>query len=135
MQTAVAGRTASTRIALAVAFAVFLVTVALGWVAWGDLKSVQKATEAALRTIAPEPQSSPAPSPSGPSEEDRRATVFKRMVAAMQDNRFTWRTVERLAIESGVEETEAHAILAEHPGEIVLGESREGKVIARLSQR
>src|SRR5207302_1783886 len=35
VSTADAGRTVSTRIALAVAFAVFLVTAALGWIAWG----------------------------------------------------------------------------------------------------
>jgi hypothetical protein len=38
-----------------------------------------------------------------------------------------------LAIESGVNEAEAHAILAEHPGEVVLGKSRDGKLLARLA--
>ena len=57
------------------------------------------------------------------------------MIAALQDDRYSWRTVERLAIEAGVEEIEAHEILAEHPDEIVLGKSHEGKLIARLSVR
>jgi hypothetical protein len=61
--------------------------------------------------------------------------MFKRMVATMQDDRFEWRTVERLAIGAGVSEAEAHEILAEHPGEVVLGKSRDGKLIARLSER
>ena len=71
----------------------------------------------------------------GTSEDGRRATVFNRMVAAMQNDRFNWRTVERLAIESGVNEGEAHEILAEHPDEVVLGKARDGKLIARLSER
>jgi hypothetical protein len=55
--------------------------------------------------------------------------------AALQDDRFSWRTVERLAIESGVDEAEAHEILARHPGEVVLGKSHDGKLIARLADR
>jgi hypothetical protein len=53
----------------------------------------------------------------------------------MQDDRFTWRTVERLAIEAGVSEGEAHEILAAHSNEVVIGKSRDGKLIARLRQR
>jgi hypothetical protein len=34
-----------------------------------------------------------------------------------------------------VDEAEAHEILAEHPDEVVLGKSRDGKLIARLSDR
>jgi DNA-binding response OmpR family regulator len=100
---------------------VVLVVAALGWVAWSN--------RAALRPPAEVTQ------PPGASEEGRRATVFKRMVVVMQDDRFDWRTVERLAIDAGVNEAEAHAILAEHPGEVMLGKSREGKLIARLSER
>lgn len=65
--------------------------------------------------------------------EEQRATVFKRMVTAMQDNQFNWRTVERLAIVSGVDESEAHEILAEHPNEVVLGKSQDGKLLAKLA--
>ena len=57
------------------------------------------------------------------------------MVEAMQNDRFSWRTVERLAVESGLEEAEAREILAEHLDEVVLGKSREGRLIARLSNR
>ncbi len=106
---------------LQVAPVVVLVVAALGWVAWSN--------RAALRPPAEVTQ------PPGTSEEGRRATVFKRMVAVMQDDRFDWRTIERLAIDAGVNEAEAHAILAEHPGEVMLGKSRDGKLIARLSER
>ncbi len=75
------------------------------------------------------------PPPPAPSREEQRATVFKRMVAAMQDNQFNWRTVERLAIVSGVDESEAHEILAEHPNEVVLGKSQDGKLLAKLVVR
>ena len=61
--------------------------------------------------------------------------VEQRMVTAMRDDRFNWRTVERLAINAGVNEAEAHEILAEHPGEVVLGKSRDGKLIVRLADR
>jgi len=55
-------------------------------------------------------------------------------MVAMQNNRFSWRTVERLAIEAGVTEAQAHEILAAHPGEVVLGKSSNGKIIARLAE-
>jgi len=61
--------------------------------------------------------------------------VFKRMIASMQDNQFSWRTVERLAILSGVNEGEAHEILAEHPNEVMLGKSQDGKLLAKLVGR
>jgi two-component system OmpR family response regulator len=102
------------------ALAVVLVMAVLGWEAWSN-RAAFRSPEVTAPTIS--------------AEEGRRAAVFKRMVAAMQDDRFDWRTVERLAIESGVDETQAHEILAEHPGEVVLGKSREGKLIARLSER
>jgi DNA-binding winged helix-turn-helix (wHTH) protein len=98
-----------------------LVAAALGWGAWSN--------RAALRPPAEVTQ------PPGASEDARRATVYKRMVADMQGDRFDWRTVERLAIDAGVNEAEAHEILAEHPGEVLLGKSREGKLIARLAER
>jgi DNA-binding response OmpR family regulator len=107
--------------ALQAAAVVILVAAALGWGAWSN--------RAALRPPAEVTQ------PPGTSEEGRRATVFRRMVAIMQDDRFDWRTVERLAIDAGVNEAEAHEILAEHPGEVMLGKSREGKLIARLAER
>ena len=75
------------------------------------------------------------PQPQLTAADQRREVVFARMVAAMQTDRFTWRTVDRLAIEAGLSEAEAHEILAAHSNDIVLGKSREGKVIARLRQR
>jgi DNA-binding response OmpR family regulator len=128
-------RTASTKRLLQAAPVVVLVVAALGWGAWSNRAALRPATEATPPTISPEirpPSTLPQP---GTAEEGRRATVFKRMVAAMQGDRFDWRTVERLAIEAGVNEAEAHEILAEHPGEVTLGKSRDGKLIARLSER
>jgi DNA-binding response OmpR family regulator len=100
---------------------VVLLVAALGWMAWSNRVATPPAVEVTQ--------------PPGTSAEERRATVFKRMIAVMQDDRFEWRTVERLAIDGGVNEAEAHAILAEHPGEVMLGKSREGKLIARLAER
>jgi hypothetical protein len=69
------------------------------------------------------------------SEQERREAAYRRMVTAMQDDHYNWRTIERLAIDSGVAEDEAHEILAEHPQEVVLGKSHEGKLLARLADR
>ncbi len=111
--------------------AVMILLVGLGWAVWSNRAAPPQATEA---ITAPGSRPSPTDSQAGGLAE-RRATVFKRMVAAMQDDRFSWRTVERLAIESGVDQAEAHEILAEHPGEVVLGKSHDGKLIARLADR
>jgi two-component system OmpR family response regulator len=113
---------------LALGAAVVLLVAAVGWSAFSR-RTAEQTTQAG--TIATAPQLSASAQPA--SADEKRATVFKRMVAAMQGDRFNWRTVERLAIESGVNETEAHEILAEHPGEVVIGKSRDGKLIARLA--
>jgi DNA-binding winged helix-turn-helix (wHTH) protein len=119
------------RVFAALPAALLLAVAVLGWAAWSNRAALRLAGEPPPPTVAPG-LSSTHP---GTSEEGRRATVFKRMVAAMQNDRFDWRTVDRLAIEAGVDEAEAHEILAEHPGEVVLGKSRDGKLIARLLDR
>ena len=108
------------------AAAMVLVAV-VGWKAWSNHPVLREPASASVQTAAPAAQP-------GPSAE-RRAAAFKRMVEAMQDDRFSWRTLERLAIESGVDEAEARDILAEHLDQVVLGKSREGKLIARLTSR
>jgi DNA-binding winged helix-turn-helix (wHTH) protein len=111
--------------------AVVLVAIA-GWTAWQMRTVSREMAEAA--SVAAEPAAATS-SAASTVDQSRRAAVYKRMVSAMQDDRFNWRTVERLAIESGVDETEAHEILAEHPDEVVLGKSHEGKLLARLADR
>jgi class 3 adenylate cyclase len=97
-----------------------------GWTAWANRTVLRHGAESlGIVSLA-----SSTPS----AVDERRAAVFRRMVAAMQNDRFSWRTIDRLAIESGVSEAEAHEILAAHPGEVVLGKSRDGKLIARLSE-
>jgi len=114
--------------ALAAALVAVVIVAVVGWKAWNNRGSVQVAG-------APPPAASSTPTQATPSREEQRATVFKRMVAAMQDNQFNWRTIERLAIVSGVDEGEAHEILAEHPNEVVLGKSQDGKLLAKLVVR
>jgi two-component system torCAD operon response regulator TorR len=104
--------------------AAVVVVVGLGWVAWSHRPTSQQAEVTPAQTT----------SQPGTSTE-RRASAFRRMVAAMQDDRYAWRTIERLAVEAGVEETEAREILAEHLDQVVLGKSHDGKLIARLSAR
>jgi hypothetical protein len=72
-----------------------------------------------------------------PSSDEASAqnqdVIFRRMIAALSNSKFRWRTVERLAIEAGISEAEAHAILAaHHPNDVVLSKSKTGKTIARL---
>ncbi len=115
----------------AIAAVLLLALAAAGWASWRNWWVLRSSDSPAQDTSA---QTSGPPSVDA-AQAERRATVFRRMVAAMQNDRFDWRTVERLAIESGVNEAEAHDILAEHPGEVVLGKSRDGKLIARLADR
>jgi DNA-binding response OmpR family regulator len=105
----------------AAAAVITLLAAALGWGAWA-------AWSTGFLSFRPT-------QPLATASDQGREVVFTRMVAAMQDERFTWRTVERLAIEAGISEGEAHEILAAHSNEVVLGKSRDGKLIARLRQR
>jgi DNA-binding response OmpR family regulator len=114
--------------ALAAALAAVVIMAAVGWKEWSNRGALQPVAEAP-------PTAPPKPAQPGLSREEQRATVYKRMVAAMQDNQFNWRTIERLAIVSGVDESEAHEILAEHPSEVVLGKSQDGKLLAKLAGR
>ncbi len=128
-----AARIGKTRMLSIVASAIAVVLVAIaGWTAWQMRTVSRQIVEAAAVASTPSSATSAAAST---AEQSRRAAVYKRMISAMQDDRFSWRTVERLAIESGVDETEAHEILAEHPDEVVLGKSHDGKLLARLAER
>lgn len=106
-----------------------LILATVGWTAW-KYRAISRQMDAVAQALS----SSGAAQP-GPLQAQQRDAVFKRMTMALQDDRYSWRTVERLAIEAGVDEASAHAILAEHQTEIVLGKSHEGKLIARLSAR
>jgi hypothetical protein len=66
-------------------------------------------------------------------EKSSRDEIFKRMIAALKESKFKWRSVERIAISVGVSESEARQILAAHDRqEIVLSKGKSGKVIVRL---
>jgi two-component system OmpR family response regulator len=119
--------------ALAAALAAVVILAIVGWKAWSNRGALQQVAEASPPATSPESRPAAKPPQPVPSREEQRATVFKRMVAAMQDNQFNWRTVERLAVLSGVDESEAHEILAEHPNEVVLGKSQDGKLLAKLA--
>jgi DNA-binding winged helix-turn-helix (wHTH) protein len=110
-----------------------LALATIGWTTW-KFRAVTQQVAVVAKAVSSQPPAAAAPPPP-PSQDGQRALAFKRMVEALQDNRYSWRTVERLAIEAGVDETKAHEILAEHSDEIVLGKSHEGKLIARLSAR
>ena len=77
----------------------------LGWETWDNRATLRQATEA------------PQTAQSGIATRRLGGAARRRVQAkmeAMQDDRFNWRTVERLAIKSGVDEAEAREILAEH---------------------
>jgi class 3 adenylate cyclase len=118
------------------AAAALVIATVGGWIAWHS-RVTSGQTAAATSTVSAQPGASSNVSPKSPSAsvDARREIVFKRMVTAMHDDRFGWRTIERLAIDSGVDEAEAHEILAEHPDEVILGKSHDGKLVARLSKQ
>jgi hypothetical protein len=115
---------------LAAAIVLLLLAGAAGWWAWASLVAHEPggSREAASLSITP------GPSGAQPIAADpHRELIFQRMVAVMSDNRFSWRTVERVALEAGVTEAEAHDILAAHARDVTLGKSKDGKLIVRLA--
>lgn len=118
---------------LAAALAAVVIVAIAGWKTWSNRGTLQHVAEAPPPVASQESRPASKPLQPAPSREEQRATVYKRMVTAMQDNQFNWRTVERLAIMSGVDESEAHEILAEHPNEVVLGKAQDGKLLAKLA--
>jgi class 3 adenylate cyclase len=115
---------------IAAAIVLLLLTGAAGWWAWTSLvvHEPRGSREAASLSIGP------GELPTQPIAADpHREVIFQRMVAVMSDNRFSWRTVERVALEAGVTEVEAHDILAAHARDVTLGKSKDGKLIARLA--
>ena len=123
----------ATRAALPVALAgLALVAAGAGW--WwlgspgGPAAQVAGSTGAPVVADVTSNASSSVPAVT----DQHREIVFQRMISVMSSNRFSWRTVERVALEAGVSEAEAHDILAAHPHDVVLGRSKDGKVIVRL---
>jgi class 3 adenylate cyclase len=115
---------------IAAAIILLLLTGAAGWWAWTSLvvHEPRGSREAASLSIGP------GELPTQPIAADpHREVIFQRMVAVMSDNRFSWRTVERVALEAGVTEVEAHDILAAHARDVTLGKSKDGKLIVRLA--
>ena len=120
----------------AAALVLLVAGASFAWVEQSELRQFVEVTIPALvgdhsgstttSTRPPDPNENPA--------AQRQEVIFKRMAAAMQSDRFGWRTLERLAIDAGVSEGEAHEILAAHSKEVVLGKSRDGKLLARLAE-
>jgi len=121
-----------TRLILASGTAIALVLSLTGWLASSRFRLGDP-------ELAPTQLAHAAASPTGPAEtltaEQHGEAVYQRMVTAMTNSPFNWRTVERLATVAGVSETEAHDILAAHqPAEVILGMSKDGKLLARLAR-
>ncbi len=69
----------------------------------------------------------------GETATDKEKHCYKMMLAGISGSRFTWRSIERLAIIAGIEEGEAARILAEYGvGEVVMSKGKSGRAIARL---
>jgi hypothetical protein len=60
--------------------------------------------------------------------------AYELMIAALNDEGWTWRSIERLAIISGVSEDEALAILR-RDANVVFGKGKSGRRIARLKTK
>src|SRR5712671_49792 len=121
------------------ATAALVLLVAGGSFAWVEQAELRQFVEDTIPIMVGDHSGSATASarPPEPTEDpaaQRQGNIFKRMTAAMQSDRFGWRTIERLAIDAGVTEGEAHEILAAHSKEVVLGKSRDGKLLARLAE-
>ena len=66
--------------------------------------------------------------------EQERHEAAKRMIEALEDGKWRWRTIERLSIIAGITESEAIKILRGNH-EVVLGQDKSGNQIARLQAR
>ncbi len=54
-----------------------------------------------------------------------------QMKTALRDSRFTWRSIERLALAAGLPEKEAHDLLSRDSG-VKIGKGKSGRIIAKL---
>lgn len=66
----------------------------------------------------------------GPAPADTNH-VIDRLRDSLQNHKYTWRSIKRLALEAGITEAEAHALLAGQP-DIKIGLGKTGNTIARL---
>jgi hypothetical protein len=65
------------------------------------------------------------------AESAKEKAALDRMLDSLQEGKFDWRTVERLAFKGGVSESEAADILRTYP-DVEFNKSKKGKLIARL---
>jgi len=66
--------------------------------------------------------------------EQERHDAAKRMIEALEDAKWRWRTLERLSIIAGITESEAIKILRGNH-EVFLGQDKSGNHMARLRSR
>lgn len=67
-------------------------------------------------------------------EDDKQRMAHRRMIEALRDEKWLWRSIERLAIIAGVPQPEALEILAQDPN-VSLGRGKSGRKIAKLAVR
>lgn len=60
--------------------------------------------------------------------------IWERLNSELQDGKYTWRTVDRLALVAGVAPEKVHTILARHD-DVRMGRSKSGRKIARHMTR
>jgi hypothetical protein len=68
------------------------------------------------------------------AESSRERDILERMRHALEDPKFRFRSVERLAFVGGVSESEA-ADLLRRDSDVVFSKGESGRLIARLSWR
>ena len=67
-------------------------------------------------------------------ENKKERGAYERMIEALGEEDWTWRSIERLAIIGGVSEDEALAILR-RDANVVFGKGKNGRRIARLKKK
>lgn len=99
-------------------------------------ESVPRTRSKASKDAPGDPAAAPPPSPepAAAAGGNRRPGSYQHMLKSITESSFEWRSLERLAIEARISESEARAILADHADQIVLGKDKAGKALARLKR-
>lgn len=97
---------------------------------WAALIELLKGAEA-LEPVVEKPQ---APEKKVNTEDARKRNAYERMKEALSIEKWTFRTIERLATKGGVTEEEAIEILRDDP-DIIFSKTKSGRKTAKLRNR
>jgi hypothetical protein len=95
---------------------------------------IQELREQLDKLAAKSPRGPTVPSAQQQLDEKRRRAAENKILEGLQNTKYRWRSVRRLATISGIPESDALDILRANP-EVVLGVDKSKRQIARLKDR